>query len=151
HSNQLAKIRSTEVSIASTEQKINDLKDVEEKVNEFKAKNAELENRIKVIAELEKMRSGPLLVMDSLSTSIPERAWISEFQTKGQNATIKGIAWNEFTVADFLKGLEASNYFQNVQIKSIEKEEYNNLALRDFEITSNLNFLSKVEEEKTTE
>ena len=143
--NQAGKRKSTQAKITTTEKKINDLKDVEDKVNEFKKKNEELESRIQVIAELEQKRSGPLFVLDSLSTSIPERAWIKEFQSKGQKATIKGIAWNEFTVADFLESLESSNFFQNVQVKSIQKEEYNNLALRDFEITSDLNFLTRIE------
>lgn len=145
HSNQAGKIKSTQAKVITTEKKINDLKDVEDKVSEFKKKNEELESRIQVIAELEQKRSGPLFVLDSLSTSIPERAWIKEFQSKGQKATIKGIAWNEFTVADFLESLESSNFFQNVQVKSIQKEEYNNLALRDFEITSDLNFLTRIE------
>lgn len=148
HSNQAGKLKGTQAKIATTEQKILDLKDVEDKVADFKKKNEELEKRIQVIAELEQKRSGPLFVLDSLSSAIPERAWINEFDSKGQKATIKGIAWNEFTVADFLESLELSDYFQNVQIKSIQKEEYNNLALRDFEITSDLNFLTKIEKKE---
>lgn len=145
HTNQAGKIKSTQAKIATTENKIAELKDVEEKVEDFKKKNEELQKRIQVIAELEQKRSGPLFVLDSLSSAIPERAWVSQFQSKGQGAIIKGIAWNEFTVADFLESLEASEYFNNVQIKSIQKKEYNNLALRDFEITSGLNFLTKSE------
>ena len=84
-----------------------------------------------------------MFVLDSLSAAIPQRAWISKFESKGQSSKIKGIAWNEFTVADFLKSLENSQFFQNVQIKSIGKKEFNDLALRDFEITSSLNFLKQ--------
>ena len=145
HANQSGKIKSTQAKITTTDNKIAQLKDVEEKVDDFKKKNEELEKRIQVIAELEQKRSGPLFVLDSLSSAIPERAWVSQFQSKGQGAIIKGIAWNEFTVADFLESLEASEYFNNVQIKSIQKKEYNNIALRDFEITSALNFLTKAE------
>lgn len=146
HSNQVSKIENTQAKINSTQKQIDDLKDVEQKVEDFKKKNQELEERIKLIAELEKMRSGPLLVVDALSSAIPERAWINEFESKGETASIKGIAWNEFTVADFLKSLENSKQFDDVEIKSIEKEEFNDLVVREFEISSKLNFLIISEE-----
>lgn len=141
HTNQVAKIENTQAKIKTTQDKIDGLKDVEQKIEDFKKKNEELKKRIQLIADLEKKTSGPLLVVDALSSSIPERAWITEFASRGENAKIQGIAWNEFTVADFLKSLEESKQFDDVEIKSIEKEEINNLIVREFEISSKLNFL----------
>ena len=155
HFSQAGKINRTKKEIKITDAKIEELREVEEQVNEFKRKNKELERRIQIIADLEKKRSGPLYVMDSLSTSIPDRSWINEFSSKGAGVTIKGIAWNEFTVADFMKELQKSNYFKSVRLKLIEKSRINNLPLRKFEITSTLDFLGKkpqpAKKEKKTE
>jgi len=148
HYSQKNKINSVQDQIKVTEKKIASLKDVEKKVDEFKAKNKELERRIKVIVELEKKRSGPLFVMESLSKSIPEKAWINKISSKGSNATISGIAWNEFTVADFMQALQNSNYFKNVNLKVIKKTTVNKLPLRSFEITSRLDFIGESNNEQ---
>lgn len=148
HITQSRKISSVRSSIQSTDKKINALKGVEKQVEEFKAKNEELERKIKVIADLETKRSGPLFVMDSISKSIPPKAWIDEINSKGNSAIIKGVAWNEFAVADFMKSLQESNYFRNINLKVIKKKEVNGLPLRSFEITSSLNYLGSVEKEK---
>lgn len=145
HYSQMNSIEEVRREVKVTEKKIEGLKDVEEKVEEFKEKNKELERRIKVIADLEKKRSGPLYVMDSLSGSIPEKAWIDELKSKGTSATISGVAWNEFTVADFMESLQESAYFKNVNLKVIKKTRVNNLPLRSFEILSFLNFTGEQE------
>lgn len=151
HYSQMNKIDDIRNEIRVTENKISELKDVEKKVEEFKAKNKELERRIKVIADLEKKRSGPLYVMEALSASIPEKAWLDEISSKGNNATLSGVAWNEFTVADFMESLQNSDYFRSVNLKVIKKTSMNNLALRSFEISSSLNFTGEQEKKEKKE
>ena len=148
HFSQAGKIKKTNKEITVTNKKIEELKEVEEQVNEFKRKNMELERRIQIIADLEKKRSGPLYVMDSLSNAIPDRSWINTFKSKGSGATLSGVAWNEFTVADFMKELQKSNYYKNVRLKVIEKANISSLPLRKFEITTSLDFLGKKPEPK---
>jgi hypothetical protein len=40
---------------------------------------------------------------------------------------MEGVAWNEFTVSDFMKGLKSSSYFNDVELVSIKKKEIQNL------------------------
>ncbi|HWP91400.1 MAG TPA: PilN domain-containing protein [Thermodesulfobacteriota bacterium] len=134
--------------IADTKRKIQKLEDVKKKVEEFKAKNQELEGRIKAIAILEENRTGPLYVMDSLSQAIPDRAWIDKFSEKGSVAQMDGIAWDERTVADFMKRLQSSPYYQNVELKVIKAKDIQNLALKNFVIESKLNYSGKVVKEE---
>jgi len=151
HFSQAGKIKKANKEITVAQQKIDELKEVEEQVNEFKRKNQELERRIQIIADLEKKRSGPLYVMDSLSNAIPDRSWVNDFKSKGSGVTLTGVAWNEFTVADFMKELQKSNYYKNVKLKLIEKATISSLPLRKFEITSSLDYLGKKPEPKKPE
>lgn len=151
HFSQAGKIRQAENEIRVTDKKIKELKEVEEQVNEFKAKNQELERRIQIIADLEKKRSGPLYVMDSLSSSIPARSWIDNISSKGNDTLIKGIAWNEFTVSEFMKNLQSSDYFKNVKLKLIKQKDVGGLPLRQFEINSKLDFLGKTNDKKASD
>jgi type IV pilus assembly protein PilN len=83
----------------------------------------ELQNRIKeftgkhnVISGLNKKKSGPVGVMESLSAATPARLWLTEFKEIGGRLTISGIAADNQTVADFLKALAAFPYFREVEL-----------------------------------
>jgi len=146
HLYQAKALRDVNKETLRVEKRIKELEDVKEKVEAFKAKNAELERRIKLIQLLEQNRAAQLNVMESLAEAIPQRAWIDKFTETGDKAKVEGIAWNEFTVSDFMKSLKSSNYFKDVELVSIQKKEMQNLPLRSFVIESNLSYSGKVEE-----
>ena len=129
--------------IAKAEKRIKELETVKKKVDEFKAKNAELNRRIEIINVLEKNRTGPLYVMDALSHAIPNKAWIDEFTEKGSQTKLVGIADNEFTVADFMQALQTSPYFVGVELGVIKKTELRKLDLRAFVINTKLDYAGK--------
>lgn len=135
---------------ARVQKRLKELEEIKKKVDDYKARNAELERRIKLIQELEDNRTGPLFVMDSLSKSIPERLWLDKFTEKGYSAQLEGMAWNEFTVSDFLKSLQASKYFGNVELKSITKQIIQNVPLKSFVIDTTLNYSEKTKENVDT-
>ena len=151
HLYQAKSLRDVNRETLRVEKRIKDLENVKKKVEAFKAKNVELERRIKLIELLEQNRAAQLYVMESLAAAIPQRAWIDKFSEKGNNAKMEGIAWNEFTVSDFMKGLKSSNYFNDVELVSIQKREMQKLPLRSFVIESVLNFSGKVVEDNKNE
>ena len=124
--------------IVKAENKIKELEVIKKKVDDFKAKNAELNRRIEIISVLEKNRTGPLYVMDALSHAIPNKAWIDEFTEKGSQTKLVGVADNEFTVADFMQALQTSPYFEGVELGVIKKTELRKLDLRAFVINTRL-------------
>jgi type IV pilus assembly protein PilN len=134
--------------ITGVKKQIAKLEDVRKKVEEFKAKNKDLEERIKAIAILEENRTGPLFVMDSLAKAIPDRAWIDKFSEKANVAQMDGMAWDEITVADFMKKLQSYPYFQNVELKVIKTKEMQKLPLKNFVIESRLNYSGKTQVEE---
>lgn len=148
---QSKRIRDTNNQIVEAEKRIKALEVIKNKVEEFKAKNKELENKIKVISVLEENRNGPLLVMDALGQAIPNRAWIDRFSVKDYSAQIEGTAWDELTVSDFMKKLQSSPYFQGVDLAVINTKEVQNLSLKTFLIVSQLNYSGKVRSEEKPE
>jgi type IV pilus assembly protein PilN len=151
HLYQAKSLRDVNKETLRVQKRLNELEEVKKKVEAFKAKNAELERRIKLIELLEQNRAAQLYVMETLAGAIPQRAWIDKFTEKGNNAKMEGIAWNEFTVSDFMKSLKSSNYFNEVELVSIQKKEMQNLPLRSFVIESILNFSGKVVEDNKSE
>jgi type IV pilus assembly protein PilN len=86
--------------------------------------------------------------MDSLAKAIPDRAWIDKFSEKANVAQMDGMAWDEITVADFMKKLQSYPYFQNVELKVIKTKEMQKLPLKNFVIESRLNYSGKTQVEE---
>ncbi|MCL4245475.1 MAG: PilN domain-containing protein [Candidatus Dadabacteria bacterium] len=143
HVMQGRRIEEVNRKIVRAEKRIKELEEIKEKVDDFKAKNEELNRRIDIIKVLESNRTGPLFVMDALAEAIPGKAWIDEFTEKGLQARLVGIADNEFTVADFMKSLETSPYFVSVELGVIKKTDIRKLDLRNFIINAKLDYAGK--------
>jgi type IV pilus assembly protein PilN len=143
HVMQVNKINDVNRRVAASERRIKELSVIKAKVDDFKAKNAELNRRIEIINILEQNRTGPLYVMDALSHAIPNKAWIDEFTEKGAQTKLVGIADNEFTVADFMQALQSSPYFVGVELGVIRKTEIRKLDLRSFVINTRLDYAGK--------
>ena len=75
-------------------------------VEEFKAKKAELQNKVDVINGLRANQHGPVLFMDKISRSLPELLWLREMHVEGQSITITGEAFNVNAIATFIENLD---------------------------------------------
>ncbi|MGA9177755.1 MAG: PilN domain-containing protein [Desulfobacterales bacterium] len=104
-------------------------------------KNIEANRRASVIL-LENMTK---MVAEKTSTSAPDtsadndnkpvkRLWFTHFEANGAKVTIKGIALDNRTIADFMSRLEESKLYNNVNLKTIKQQKVENLNLKYFEI-----------------
>ena len=89
--------------------KVKEVGNLQNRIKEFNSKH-------KVIADLNRKKSGPVGVMESLSVATPSRLWLTEFKEIGGKLTISGFAADNQTVADFLKSLATTDYFRDVEL-----------------------------------
>ena len=127
-------------------------KEVDRIKNEFN----NLEKKTKVIKNLEKKRKDAFCLLDNMTKIVAEntsssgsdslsdkdnksvkRLWFTNFQAKGNNIGIKGIAMDNKTVADFMTRLEVSKLYKNVNLKTLKQQKISKLNLKSFEITCN--------------
>ena len=139
-------ISSIEDETVQVNKRIKELDVIKKKVEKFKVQNKKLEQRIKVIARLEKNRVGPLYVMDALSSEIPERAWISAFSTRGSSAKITGTASSEFVIAEFMRSLKSSPHFRWVNLSKIRNKKVSGKLFKSFGLSVGLNYFKPPEE-----
>ncbi|HKA32576.1 MAG TPA: PilN domain-containing protein [Candidatus Binatia bacterium] len=99
---------------------------------------ASLKQKVTVIENLSKKKVGPVRVMESLSASAPERLWVTEFKENGGNLTLNGMAIDNQTVADFLKALQGTQYFRDVELVEAAQTQQDKLALKKFSVRSQL-------------
>ena len=95
-------------------------------------KRLELNAKLKVIENLKQKRVGPVRILEDLSEAAPEKLWLVEFNDLSGNATITGMALDNQTIATFMRHLQASKYFYDVDLeKSSQSDPVRGLSAVD--------------------
>ena len=87
-------------------------------------RNAIIE-RMKLIQGLQGQRPVTVRLVDELVRVIPSAMYITKFSRVGDKFTIEGKAESPNTVAEFLRGLEASEWYRNAFMNSFLAAEEN--------------------------
>jgi type IV pilus assembly protein PilN len=135
HINASTRINTLNSKIKSTEEEINRLNKVVGDVNEYQKRKKELQEKIKVIDELSRKKTGPVHMLDELSKITPSKLWITSLQESDLQLTLDGIALDNETIASFMMNMERSAYFSNVELVQSQQHTQENLKLKKFNIT----------------
>ena len=132
-------IETARQAVQKMETEIARYKPQEAQVEVFKAKKSQLEDKLDVIDGLDAARTGPVRVLEQLALHTPERLWLTKLETQSGKIELKGNSLDNGVVADFLRGLNASNYFVNVDlVKTGRGSTVGGVRLVQFEITADL-------------
>jgi type IV pilus assembly protein PilN len=95
-----------------------------------------LEEKLKIVSSLKEQRDKQLILFDGMTNLvIPTRMWLESFKTNHHSVTIKGIAFDNPTIADFMETLEKSSLFSKVDLKTAKMKKFNNdVMLKSFEL-----------------
>lgn len=101
-----------------------------ERVAEIKKDMKILEEKLRIIGYLKTQRGKQRVLFDAMTELIiPRRMWLESFITTSTHVAIKGIAFDNPTIADFMKKLEASVLFSEVYLKTAKMK-----MLKSFEL-----------------
>lgn len=120
--NQLMRIDAVRDEISKNQGESLRLKKVIGEVTQFKKMQHELRGKLDVLEKIKQGKNGPVHLLDELSSAIPDKVWIDSFKESAGNITISGGGMNEEVVAEFLRNLESSNYYQGVDLQVIQQE-----------------------------
>ena len=81
------------------------------RVQQFEATRRQLQERVGLIEQLRKGQSVPVHILDEVSRSLPDRAWLTELVQEGNAVTLKGRSVSLTAVSDFVGNLEGTGYF----------------------------------------
>ncbi|MBW2654615.1 MAG: PilN domain-containing protein [Deltaproteobacteria bacterium] len=95
-----------------------------------------LEDKLAIVSSLKKQREKQLVLFDGMTDMIvPERMWLESFKTDNSRVTIKGIAFDNPTIADFMEKLEKSPLFDKVDLKTAKMKKFKDgVMLKSFEL-----------------
>lgn len=109
------------------------LQQLKDQIEAFKSQKALLTQRIAVIEELQRGRTGGQELLDTLATSVArtDSLWLTSLTRKGNSLTFEGSAASINAVANFITQLKRSGYFQKVEIKETKQDD-KNMAVQTF-------------------
>jgi len=90
-----------------------------ERINSLEKQIAEIRKKLDVIKDLEKKKTGPVLLLDQIAMAVPkEKLWLTSLDEKQGKLTLNGTAMDNETVAVFMTNLENSELITSVDLKS---------------------------------
>lgn len=119
-------------------------------VRDLEKKKSELLAKLKVIEELKRKRVGPVRMLEDLSTATPQKLWLVSFSETNGQATITGMALDNQTIASFMRSLQTSPYFFDVDlVETSQSEPVRNLGgdtsmiFKKFIVKAQLDYLGR--------
>ena len=132
------KISSTQTEVSSAKQKIEELKKKIGKLEELKTLKAEVQKKLDILLQLRKNKTGPAQRLATLSDSTPDQLWLTAYSENNADIKLSGIAYNEELIASFMRSLEASKDFSNVELNVSEQMTSGTTKLKKFDLSFKL-------------
>jgi type IV pilus assembly protein PilN len=116
------------------------LQDVLAKLQKLRKQKETFETKINLINELRNHQAVAVNIMDELSKNIPEWVWLTEITYRAQKIQLKGRALSNNLIADYIANLEASPYFENVNLIGSSQKSTRNNQFMEYSLTANVVF-----------
>src|SRR5712692_3638959 len=117
------------------------LEGLKQQVEAFDKQKSVLQQRINVIEELQRNRTGGQELLDLVATTVTrtDALWLTSMTRKGNTLTFEGSAASINAVANFITQLKRSGYFQKVEIKESHQDD-KNTAVQTFVFSLSADF-----------
>ncbi len=116
HLYQAYHLSNLETELAALRAELQVLNSRVKEVSDLQVKIKDLRSKQKIIEDLARKKSGPVLVMASLSRATPASLWLTDLRETGGNVVMNGMAADNETVAQFLRSLAESGHFGNIEL-----------------------------------
>lgn len=117
------------------------LEQLKAQVDEFERQKAVLQQRINIIEQLQRNRTGGQELLDAVANTVTrtDTLWLTSLTRQGNALTILGTAGSINAVANFITQLKHSGYFDQIEIKE-STQDTKNVAVQTFTFTLTAQF-----------
>jgi type IV pilus assembly protein PilN len=137
---------SAEDALAAEKAKLARLESVTKKVGEIEAKKKRREEILDAIRRLEERKQGPRPYLDRLNALLPPDLWLTDVNASGSGIIVGGYSFSNNAIADLMRGMEASDQFQDIELGIIQNEVLQKENVKHFALNARLKLLVKLDE-----
>lgn len=120
-------IEQNKKNLAQLQQKIEEVKKIEQM-------NKEIEIKTKIIEDLKKMQSTPVMLLNTVSKKLPEGVWLVGLSYENRAVSIEGMAFSNLNIVAFVDNLKSVIDFQNVNLVESQQTEFDKVPVYKFVI-----------------
>lgn len=111
------------------------LKEQVKQVADFEARKKQLEDKNRIIDQLEKSRVGPVKVLDYVSQSLdPLKLWLVRVGVNGPDIDLEGRALTNDDVVEFVNNLRRTDYFSNINLHESRAAVESQISVYQFKL-----------------
>lgn len=121
-------IKRSEEELASLKKKVGE-------IDKLKKLQADVQRKLDILNQLRKEKTGPATRLARISDIVPDKMWLTKYQENGLKVSISGLAYNEELIAEFMRNIQASAEFGDVELLVSEQQEISGVKLKKFELT----------------
>lgn len=107
-------------------------------VDEYIAKQAEVNTKLNEISSVDRGRFDVVKVMVAMNQALPDHVWLTTSSHDGNKLTLEGITYSNIIVADFMERMKATGYFDNIELSRTEKTEVEGRELVKFGLSASV-------------
>ncbi|GAV21259.1 type IV pilus assembly protein PilN [Mariprofundus micogutta] len=104
------------------------------KIHNLDALRTDVERKLKTVDRLQEGRFHSLKTLHEVAQVIPENVWVKTLKHSGTDITLSGLGESNKAVANFMRKLDRSPLFDNVQLTVISRVMVNGLPVRSFNL-----------------
>jgi len=132
------------VDIVTYQRELDEIKALEKKIKEVNIK-------LDVIKELEKGKTGPVLLLADVANSVPKgKLWLTSYAENKGSLSLKGTAMDNETVALFMNNLENTDQIKTVDLESATLRDIAQYSLKVSDFSLKCTTIAKVETKPKT-
>ena len=128
-------LRTTRARFEDNKQNIAGLKNKIREVDNFEKVNKTFSERNSLIEQLRKKQNTPVMMLDSIDTSIPNGVWLNSMGVAGDIINIDGYAFTNSDVVAFVDNLKQAKAFSDVSLLESRETEMEKISLYKFRLT----------------
>jgi Tfp pilus assembly protein PilN len=117
------------------------LERIKQEVESFEAQQKVLQQKVSIIEQLQKDRTGGQELMDAVANTVSrtENLWLTTMTKKGKGLAVNGVAASLNSVANFITQLKRSGYFDKIEIKhSTQDDKVSGIETFIFELSAEI-------------
>ncbi|MFH0925424.1 MAG: PilN domain-containing protein [bacterium] len=118
--------------VTSIEKQVAELKEKYKEIDRLKEIDKDLSSRIEIVKNLIAEQKGPAPVFDALVSLLPEHIWLNNLSLNSNKISFQGYAFSNNVIADFMKSLDASPYFENTGLGETIQETQGSVKIHKF-------------------
>ena len=134
-----AKVSALRKDVSELSEQVRAIQPQVDRVKKLTAQRQELERRLDVIRQLDQGRFLSVRIMDEASREVPRYLWLTSLQQRGTGGiTLNGVTFSNLIVANFMKRLERSPLFANVDLSTAKRGKIDGRDVVQFALTANV-------------